>query len=472
MEKTNKYYGIIENLVRNHKKFAGLEAILDEIIDDVYSHSEVIINSINNDSVINAYLEKVVSTSIITVPKRLKNGANISAKPAFETGVVQRANTELVDKMINGAAEEEKMPVIEEASLDEEDFTENIEDEELLEALELENGEQNDEQVEEVIEEALDEPIVLQEEIVEAPIEVQVEETTEEPVEELAMDFEENIEEELSEPTVLQEETEAVKEETEEKEEEVEEDALIQEELLLEEETPQDNLSLTEFANVEQKNAEFETCDLEEEPALDFSIEPQETSDDVIIENAVEEENEPLELVEEVEEAGEFENDEELSPVLDIEENIIDNNINEFEETEALEELPVEDTLLSDDTEEEETFNLEGLSLQDDVSETDDLEEVEELQELTPIEEEQKEPTDTIDYSAFEFTPENVINEFDAEEIAENIKQISSKRPELKITSVFNLKYKENHSVEEISEELGMSKENVLEALSEIIATV
>ena len=47
MEKTNKYYSIIENLVKQHKKFPGYEDILDDIIDDVYSHSEVIINSIN-----------------------------------------------------------------------------------------------------------------------------------------------------------------------------------------------------------------------------------------------------------------------------------------------------------------------------------------------------------------------------------------------------------------------------------------
>ena len=44
MEKTNKYYSVIENLVKQNRKFQGLEAILDDIIDDVYSHSEVIIN--------------------------------------------------------------------------------------------------------------------------------------------------------------------------------------------------------------------------------------------------------------------------------------------------------------------------------------------------------------------------------------------------------------------------------------------
>jgi hypothetical protein len=49
MEKENKYYGIIENLVKKHKKFPGLESILEDIIDDVYSHSEVIIKTVTNE---------------------------------------------------------------------------------------------------------------------------------------------------------------------------------------------------------------------------------------------------------------------------------------------------------------------------------------------------------------------------------------------------------------------------------------
>lgn len=94
MEKTNKYYSIIEKLVRQHKKFPGYEAIIEDIIDDVYSHSEVIINSINNENVINAYLEKVISTSIITVPKKL-NYKQVSTR--------EKVNTDFIDKMINNA---------------------------------------------------------------------------------------------------------------------------------------------------------------------------------------------------------------------------------------------------------------------------------------------------------------------------------------------------------------------------------
>ena len=71
MDKDNKYYVLIENLVRNHSKFPGYEAIIDDIIDDVYSHAEIIMQSIDNEKVINSYLEKTISTSLVTVPKKL-----------------------------------------------------------------------------------------------------------------------------------------------------------------------------------------------------------------------------------------------------------------------------------------------------------------------------------------------------------------------------------------------------------------
>ena len=106
MEKTNKYYGVIEKLVKEHKKFAGNEEFLEDIIDDVYSHSEVVINSIANNSVVDAYLAKVVGTSIITVPKRLgkhNETAQKEPEPIQEIFNKNNVNTELVDKMINSA---------------------------------------------------------------------------------------------------------------------------------------------------------------------------------------------------------------------------------------------------------------------------------------------------------------------------------------------------------------------------------
>ena len=101
MEKENKYYGIIENLVKKHKKFPGLESILEDIIDDVYSHSEVIIKTVTNEDVINAYLEKVVSTSIITVPKKMNFHPEIKHRSFIREHNTIKFDQKLIDKMIN-----------------------------------------------------------------------------------------------------------------------------------------------------------------------------------------------------------------------------------------------------------------------------------------------------------------------------------------------------------------------------------
>lgn len=101
MEKENKYYGIIENLVKKHKKFPGLESILEDIIDDVYSHSEVIIKTVTNEDVINAYLEKVVSTSIITVPKKMNFHPEIKHRSFIREHNTIKVDQKLIDNMIN-----------------------------------------------------------------------------------------------------------------------------------------------------------------------------------------------------------------------------------------------------------------------------------------------------------------------------------------------------------------------------------
>ncbi len=111
MEKENKYYSVIEGLIKKHKKYPGLETILEDIIDNVYSHSEVILKTINNEAVIKAYLEKVVSTSIITVPKQMNFHSEISHAAIQTTPVirepVQKVDKTLVDKMINSSVSTE-----------------------------------------------------------------------------------------------------------------------------------------------------------------------------------------------------------------------------------------------------------------------------------------------------------------------------------------------------------------------------
>ena len=128
MEKDNKYYEIIKNIVKNHRKYYGYEAILEDIIDDIYKHAKSVINTIKNEEVVISYLQKLAAVSIITVPKRLnfhkelkhrvistdiQNSLPVNSytetqktEPAPSVvqepaPVVQKANVEFVDKMIN-----------------------------------------------------------------------------------------------------------------------------------------------------------------------------------------------------------------------------------------------------------------------------------------------------------------------------------------------------------------------------------
>jgi hypothetical protein len=75
MEK--QYYDLIISLIKDHRKYSGLEPILEDIANDVYEHAAVVINSVSSEEVIKEYLRKVVSTSIITVPKKMNFNTKI-----------------------------------------------------------------------------------------------------------------------------------------------------------------------------------------------------------------------------------------------------------------------------------------------------------------------------------------------------------------------------------------------------------
>ena len=66
-----KHYDLIVSLIKAHRKYPDCESILDEIVADVYNHAEVVLNTVRNETVVASYLSKIVSTSMVTVPKRL-----------------------------------------------------------------------------------------------------------------------------------------------------------------------------------------------------------------------------------------------------------------------------------------------------------------------------------------------------------------------------------------------------------------
>ena len=77
-----------------------------------------------------------------------------------------------------------------------------------------------------------------------------------------------------------------------------------------------------------------------------------------------------------------------------------------------------------------------------------------------------------LDYSKFSYTPQNLDEDFDIEKLVSELQDLNNKKPELNILKIYNLKYKENRSVADIASLLGMSKDNIVEALSEIVAII
>ncbi len=458
MEKTNKYYGIIENLVRNHKKFQGLEAILDDIIDDVYAHSEVIINSISNDSVIQAYLEKVVSTSIITVPKKMGFHSEIKhrivtpelpklqeaqqVQPAKEVKKV--VNNDLVDKMINSmpatvAVEEQPIELTE--AVEETEF-ENIEpinetfdveksvDNSLEQELNIES--ETDNVLEEVIEPAVQDDLEVQD----APV-----------TEDLTFETNDFGDDELQLEDLNDVQAEPVLEVAEDIVEE-KEDAPITEELaetdnLTEEQETPDTLDV-----LQDEEPLMETTELEEFAPID-------TEDDLLelSEEQLDVSNEPVEEV--ASEDLEVEDFTELTEDLSTSE-LAEDDLLEPQESLELNELSEEQPLGILDE------NLDDIA--DSITTT-----------LEANLEENNEPTGKfkpMDYSVFDFTPQENNAEVDVDEIKANIEELDSKHPELNILKVYDLKYKNKNSVSEIATQLSMNEEQVVEALNEIIAVV
>lgn len=76
----NKYYELISEIIKNHPKYNNYNDILDDLINDVYSHAEVVITKVEDEETIATYLKKVATTSLITVPKRLNVAKKSSSK--------------------------------------------------------------------------------------------------------------------------------------------------------------------------------------------------------------------------------------------------------------------------------------------------------------------------------------------------------------------------------------------------------
>ncbi len=514
MEKDNKYYEIIENLIRTHRKFNGYEPILDDIIDDVFKHAKSVINSVKDEDVVTSYLQKLVSVSIITVPRRMNFNGGQKIKPAVSAAEIikkeqpqeaasepqalvledpspeytepaaeeqsvyladdvpeitlsddteVKANVEFVDKMINSidtASITEELPADNTLEISEDDNLDNLEvevsDDEPVEALQIiEDDENDDSDFSEVVSEEQDDNVFTlsdENESEHDTFESFVQEDNEKEDFSMAEDNDEADTEEIEDLTVISEEDEA--------------------EPLSEAESTE-----TVFDN----SLELQT----EEPVLTYSDSFE--SDELSVDEtpAV---SEPVEL----------ESNTEAKPVMSDAELTLDNT-----DTFAEPVLSIDNDEPSLNTD----FNIstdfsdidpDTISLEGDTSELTEFTETPDIQlssqfedtdfslegddssiELVaapepgePQEKEEDRSFKPVDYSLFSYTPENTEDAANINEIERKLADLNKKNPELNILKIFELRYKQNLPIANIAEELQLEKQAVVTALDEIVELI
>ncbi|MCM1003908.1 MAG: hypothetical protein NC408_06150 [Candidatus Gastranaerophilales bacterium] len=161
MEK--KYYDIIVAIVKQNDKYAGCEPILDDIVQDVYDHSKVVLGSVSNEDVINAYLNKVVATSLITVPKKLN--FNTRNKHRIISNVEAITNVSLPANPVEPQIEEVQLESFDEPAntMEELTFEEEEQTAEIIEEPEFEFDSIEDTKDEFIIEEPIEETTTVTE---------------------------------------------------------------------------------------------------------------------------------------------------------------------------------------------------------------------------------------------------------------------------------------------------------------------
>ena len=460
MEKDNKYYGIIENLIRSHKKFNGYDAILDEIIDDVYKHSESVINTVNDENVVISYLQKIVSVSVITVPKRLGLHTEIKHrsitneilpekheerpvvnqvnkdfnKPTEDIKtptVTDKANVELVDKMINSIASASVTGNISETASNS-DTTVFTEDETEI----LDSG-------------ADIEPIV------EADVLEILTDNSDQTEEDIKRDLDEHSEDNAENLEPVEELDTFETEQTYEADEIFEDNA--------------ENLEPVEELETFETEQTYEADEIFEDNAENLEpVEELETFE-TVTDNMFEEET--LEPVEETDlaeiEPAAF--DLETGDTVGPEEDIIaeDNHL----EVDFNDEMPEESGLnILSDTQEEGLLDIsDSLDLNEEIS----LMPTSEIVSEESVEEKKEELSyKPMDYSLFNYAPEVHTDTDKIKSIEMKLSDLNSQRPELNIMRIFDLKYKQNLPITKIAEELNIDKQDVISALDEIIELI
>ena len=83
-----------------------------------------------------------------------------------------------------------------------------------------------------------------------------------------------------------------------------------------------------------------------------------------------------------------------------------------------------------------------------------------------------KENFNIVDYSKFNYEPKEEKEDLNVNEVIKEINAIDKKYPIYRIKEVFELKYKERNSIDEISKKLNMDKQMVEESLNELLSII
>ena len=427
MEKENKYYNIIVNIVKSNKKYQGLENILDEIVDDVYSHSEVIFNTVNNESVIMSYLEKVVSTSLITVPKKLGISTSLLYSGVNSAKDVDKT---LIDKMINGTTK-----VSNSTNTPKETFINSMDNEPIKNnIIDFKN-------------------IVIEEDNVEKLEELELEDIS---------------------PKISSYSIDNV------------------EETSLETDVSNDTLDLVDVDETDTENGSFKNV---VDNLVETSLDSEDNNDslDLVDVDETNTENGSFEnVVDNVVDASlNTEGNNNSLDLVDVDEINTENDL--FESNDSFDlELSVDNTNKLEDLTDFGGIDAEEISLADDIEDTIlfNNPEEENLDILEPTNNELIEltNTDTVDlskesgtgtfiptnYSVFNFEPDtkDLFSEIDRDSITKNLLDLANANPEVDIMKIYNMKYKDNETIQKIAIELKIGEDKIIEALKEIISVL
>lgn len=502
MEK--KYYDLIITLIKQHKKFAEYEAILEDIANDVYEHSKVVLDSVTNEEVITAYLAKVISTSMITVPKKLnfntKTRHRIILPVMPETQGQQETVSLDIEKeegleTISSDEQEPKVTEQEILSIDDliqdddgllnnvpTDFAETavdiVEDSpELLnknDNQEFDNYESVDfvegDSFEVDIKSVADEDILTLKSNVENSSEqkesfveeISVNNTTD--VDKNLVDMMINGVPDAVDPKIESEfpdETELLQEQGNEVESVLEIiDTIEPQEELIQETSSEESIQKTDVFQEPEEIVESLLQQSETFQELTNSENFVDSIDAVESNDTIEslEVDEPAELIEEIESVDPIED----FSVEDISQEIkdavtldLDNSTPEFE-IEKIAEIVHLDAI--------DTENI--IALEEDTNEAYILESGDDVTTIESI----SENFSDLCYDNFYFEPQK--EDVDEEEILSYLKDINEKHPGKRILEICDLKFKQELSVSEIVEKTGFTQDEVLSILNEIVDTV